>query len=256
MLRGSRNPKIFGSSYQPPIEKKPLSVNHSWRAIITIVALVALVLLIGRLPLFQIKTTELLGDKNDTTANGLHDLQGKPLFSRAVNNFVSKIQAEPSVDQFTCRKGIPSSLRCTISLRTPVFVWQSGQSQYLVDKTGIIFSTSSSEQTDKLVVEDTLQQPIELGRVIVSPEIVTLYQQLVAKLAEKQIITKRLLLSESLYQVTALIDRPGKSSVKGLFLLTDNIQNQVDSISAVLAQKGDSITDHIDARVSGYIYSK
>lgn len=256
MLRGSRNPKIFGSSYQPPIEKKPLKVGRSWRAIITVVVVVVLVVLIGRLPFFQIRSAELIGDSNEQIAQELTKLQGQSLFARSVGKFVSQTETMTSVESFSCRKGIPSSLRCTLLLRKPALIWQSGQAQYLVDKDGVIFAATSSEQPEKLVVEDTFQQPIELGKVIVSPEIVSMYQQLVTMFSEKQLLIKKLQLTESLYQVTAIIDRAGKNPIKALFLLTDNIKNQVDSVSTALAQKGDSISERIDVRVPGYVYTK
>ena len=107
-----------------------------------------------------------------------------------------------------------------------------------------------------LVVEDTQRQPIKLGSIVASPEIISQYRRLVELLATKQLTTKTLLLSESLYQVTAIIERAGNNPIQGLFLLSGDALSQVEALSGVLATKGDSITERIDVRVPGYVYTK
>ena len=106
------------------------------------------------------------------------------------------------------------------------------------------------------MVEDTKLQPIKLGSVVASPEIINQYRQLVELLAGKQLPVKTLLLNESLYQVTAIIERPGKTSIQGLFLLSGDANAQVETVVAIISTKGDSITERLDVRVPGYVYTK
>lgn len=257
MKRGSRNPKLFGSSYVVPTSSgRQKGLDRSWRAIIIVVAFVVAVLLVGRLPVWRLKTIELLGDKNEAISGELNNLLGQSIFSSTISRFVDKTRGELFVSDFFCRRGLPATLRCTLSLRTAEIIWKSDTAHYQVDKRGILFAAQSNEPNELLVIEDTQKQPVKLGAVVASPEIINQYHRLVELLGTKQLTVKILLLNESLYQVTAVIERPGKSSVQGLFLLSGDINNQVEALSAVMATKGDSITERIDVRVSGYVYTK
>lgn len=256
-MRGARNPKLFGSSYVVPNSSgRQKGLDRSWRAIIIVVAIVVVVLLLGRLPVWRLRTIELLGDKNEAVTGELNHLMGQSIFSSSISRLVDKTRANLFVSDFFCRRGLPATLRCTLKLRRAEIIWKSDAINYQVDQRGILFAAQSNEPNELLVIEDTQKQPIKLGTVVASPEIINQYHRLVELLGAKQLTVKTLLLNESLYQVTALIDRPGKSSLQGLFLLSGDINNQVEALSAVIATKGDSITERIDVRVSGYVYIK
>ncbi|MEK7171040.1 MAG: hypothetical protein AAB774_01910 [Patescibacteria group bacterium] len=256
MRQGASNPKIFGSSYQPPSPKSPRRISQAWRPIIGLLVIISGILLIGRLPIFRIDTVELSGGGNDIVRQQLDDLIGQSLFSGSVSRLIEKTQAVTDVDNFTCRRGIPSVLRCQLTLKQPQIVWQSGSQSYFIDKDGVIFAPVSGDISKLLLIEDTKQQPITLGQNIVSAEIINTYQHLIALLAEKNLAASRLQLDESLYQVTAVIDRPSQPSIKGLFLMSNDLDSQVESVATVLAQKSGSVTERIDVRVPGYVYTK
>lgn len=257
MQRGARNPKLFGSSYvvaQSSANRPRL--DKSWRAILLVIVLIATVLLLGRLPVWRLKTVELFGDKNEYISTELNGLLGQSIFSTSVSRLISKTRNNLEVADFVCRRGLPATLRCTLSLRRAEIVWKTGGSGYLVDKRGVLFVAQSTDLTDLLVVEDTQRQPIKIGSVVASPEIINQYRHLIELLSTKQLTAKTLLLNESLYQVTAIIERPGKNPIQGLFLLSGDASSQVEALSGVLTTKGDSITERIDVRVPGYIYTK
>lgn len=257
MKRGSRNPKLFGSSYVVPTTSgRQKGLDRSWRAIIIVVAFVVAVLLLGRLPVWRLKTIELLGDKNEVVASELNQLLGQSIFSPTISRYVDKTRSNLSVGDFDCRRGLPATLRCTLTQRLAEIIWRTDATNYQVDKRGILFAAQSNEPNELLVIEDTQKQPVKLGSVVASPEIIKQYHRLVELLGAKQLTVKTLLLNESLYQVTAVIDRPGKSSIQGLFLLSGDINSQVEALAGVMAAKGDSITERIDLRVSGYVYTK
>lgn len=256
MQRGARNPKIFGSSYQPPTPKSSAKLSKSWRPIIFLILIISGVLLLGRLPIFLIKSIEFSGDPSSELQGRLDGLMGYSLFSGAIARRSSEISNRPEVDKFVCHRGIPSVLRCRLTLKQPRIVWQSGTSQYFIDDTGVIFAAASGDLSKMVVIEDTKQQPITLGQNIVSTTIIGSYQALIDALAHNGLTVSRLKLDESLYQVTAVIDRPGKSSIQGLFLLANDIGSQVSSVVTVMIQKGDAVTERIDVRVPGYVYVK
>src|SRR3989344_2242731 len=257
MQRGARNPKLFGSSYVvPSSSSKQPRLDKSWRAILLVIILVVAVMLLGRLPVWRLKTVELLGDKSERISTELNGLLGQSIFASSVSRVIKKTHSNLEVSEFICRRGLPATLRCTLTLRKPEIIWKTDGAGYLVDSRGVLFAAQPADQTDLLVVEDTQRQPIKLGSIVASPEIISQYRRLVELLATKQLTTKTLLLSESLYQVTAIIERAGKNPIQGLFLLSGDALSQVEALSGVLATKGDSITERIDVRVPGYVYTK
>ncbi|MCR4277846.1 MAG: hypothetical protein NUV80_04710 [Candidatus Berkelbacteria bacterium] len=257
MQRGARNPKLFGSSYVVPQSSgRGPRLDKSWRAILLFIILVTIFLLLGRLPVWRLTTVELLGDKNEHISAELNGLLGQSIFSSSVSRLISKTHNNLEVADFVCRRGLPATLRCSLSLRTAEIIWKSGESLYSVDKRGVLFTAQPTDLSDLLVVEDTQRQPIKLGSVVASPEIISQYRRLIELLSTKQLTAKTLLLNESLYQVTAIIERPGKNPIQGLFLLSGDSSSQVEALSGVLATKGDSITERVDVRVPGYVYTK
>ena len=257
MQRGARNPKLFGSSYVvPSSSSKQPRLDKSWRAILLVIILVVAVMLLGRLPVWRLKTVELLGDKSEHISTELNGLLGQSIFASSVSRVIKKTHSNLEVSEFICRRGLPATLRCTLTLRKPEIIWKTDGAGYLVDNRGVLFAVQPPDQADLLVVEDTQHQPIKLGSIVASPEIISQYRHLVELLAAKQLATRTLLLNESLYQVTATLERAGKNPIQGLFLLSGDAFSQVEALSGVLATKGDSITERIDVRVPGYVYTK
>lgn len=258
MVQTSRTPKLFGSSYQPPPSNSTSSgPSAPWRAIIIIVLAAALVLLLGRLPIFRLKTVELLGDKNDTISTQSNNLLGQSIFSHAVTQFISETKSNITVSGFNCSRGIPNILRCTLKTRSASLVWESDGTDYLVDDTGTIFELGSlPPPPNTLVVVDTKKQVVHLGSVVGSPDMIKQYQHLTDLLNSKQLTVSKLLLDESLYQVSAAIERVGKPTIQASFLLSGDLNAQVEALSGALTQKGDSITERVDLRVPGYVFTK
>lgn len=256
-MRGARNPKLFGSSYVvPPSSTNRPRADRSWRAILFVVILIISVVLLGRLPIWRLKTVELLGDKNEHISAELNGLLGQSIFSSSISRAINKTRSDQQISDFACRRGLPATLRCALTLRVAELIWSTGGSRYFVDKYGVPFAAPVLEQSELLVVEDTQNLPTKLGSIVASPEMIKQYRRLVELLKTKQLPVKTLRLNESLYQVTAVIERPGKIPIQGLFLLSGDIDAQVESLYAILATKGDSINERIDVRVPGYVYTK
>lgn len=272
MRRGARDPKLFGSSYVvPPRSSNQSRLGKSWRAIIIVIVIGAAVILLGNLPVWRLKTVELLNDRNEIiTANSsapssnlslsvagkLNTLIGRSIFSSAISRLINETRSELQVSDFVCRRGLPATLRCILTERAPEIIWKSDGTEYLVDKHGVLFAIQPTARADLIIVEDTQHQPIKLGSVVASPEIIKQYQRLVDLLKIEQLTVKTLLLNESLYQVTAIIERAGKAPIQGLFLLSGDSNVQVKALATTLTTLGDSISERIDVRVPGYVYTK
>lgn len=257
MYRGVRNPKLFGSSYSAPKRagNQP-HLDRFWRAVIILIMLVVAGWLFVRLPYWQIKTVELIGDKDTLIAGEVNGLVSQSIFSTSISRLNKKIRTNLGVSSFDCSRGLPATLRCKLALRKAAMSWKSGDVLYSIDDRGIIFSTLPASQADLLLVEDTQNLPTSLGMVVASPEILNHYRQLVELLGAKGLVVKTLLLKESLYQVTAVIERSGKAPIQGLFLLSSDVKNQVETLATTLATAGESVTERIDVRVPGYVYTK
>ena len=257
MKRGARNPKLFGSSYVAPTSSNNRQyLDKSWRAILIVVALILTVFLLGRLPMWRLKAVELRGDQSERITKDLNALLGQSIFSSSVSRMISRTKDDFAVDKFDCRRGLPATLRCDMTLRKAEIIWESEGTRYSVDKNGVLFATHTDTQSNTLVVEDTLRQPVKPGSVVASPEIIMQYKRLVELLLIKQLTVTKLLLNESMYQITVVIERPGKNPINGLFLLSGNADSQVEALALILATKGDSISERVDVRVQGYVYTK
>lgn len=230
--------------------------DQSWRAILIVVIFALALLLLSRLPVWRLKTVELQGDQDEAVALELKGLLGQSIFSSAVSRMSGRQKANLAVADFVCQRGLPNSLKCTLRNRVPALIWRTGNKEYFVDRSGFLFAEKTGATSGLLTLEDSKLQPVSRGAIVTSPEIIEQYQELVEKLSAKQIAVTALVLNESLYQIIAKIDRAGRSPIQLLLLLTNDIDIQLESIQAVLAQKNDSITESIDARVPGYIYTK
>lgn len=257
MRHSRRTPKIFGSSYEVrQQENKQFSLNRSWRGIVIVVIIIVGVTMLGRLPIWRLTTVELKGDKDSIIATELDNLIGESIFSSAISRLIKRTQKNVAVSDFVCRRGLPNILRCTLTLRQAEMIWKTDGVEYLMDKHGVLFAIKSTNLPELLIVEDSQKQPVSFGSVVASAEIINQYYRLAELLKNKQLKIQIFLLNESLYQITVIIERAGKNPIQGLFILSGDINTQVEALAAVLAAKGDSITERIDVRVPGYVYTK
>lgn len=252
----SRTPKVFATSYRPPQPKNPL-LPKAWRGIAIVVAAVIVITLIARLPYFQLRHISLDGTDDQELINELNELLGHSIFSNLAERRLEQIRFDnPSIDRLECKRGLPDTLRCSITYRQPQLLWQIGSEQFLVDESGVLYGKKSTELPELLVVEDPLTTNAQVGNQVASVEVVTSFKVLREALAAKQLPPLSLTLSESLYQVSAKIGLPSGKQINALFLLTGPLNSQVASLEATIREKGDSIGQYVDVRVSGYVFTK
>lgn len=254
--RASRTPKVFGTSYRPSVAPKTTKLHPSWKAVVLIVLIVGGFFMIARLPFFQLKEVELVGSSNEELSRELQSLAGHSIFSGYVSRKIDQLKLDhPSIEVLSCKRGIPDSLNCQVTYRTPQVIWQVAGQSFLVDKHGIVYGEKLSEFPELMVVEDPLNQNVNVGDLVASQEVIESLKNLRNLLNGRQVVSQQFVLSESLYQVAVKITHNGQP-VSALFLLTASLEGQVESLVTTLGQKGESVKERIDLRVPGYVFVK
>jgi len=211
---------------------------------------------VGNLPYFKIKSVILSGDETTQIEAKMAELKGRSIFSGVIARTVDSIETDYKVEKFTCYKGIPDTLSCKLVLKKPIAVWQSGDLYYLIDRDGVIFSEQASVIPGQFVIEDRLLLPVKNGAVVLSPEIIKHFQNLKTLLEEQKFIVNRFMITESLFQVTVIVDKGTHKGIEVQFLLSNNLQESVTSLVSTFTSRADSIKSSIDLRVPGYVYVK
>lgn len=217
------------------------------------------------LPFFSVSDIQLVGPNSDTTVSSLQKLKGVSIFSSDVTRTVNQIKDNDlTISDLSCSRGIPSTLRCAISLRSPALIWKQGPTLYLVDNNGFIYGTTASAASDQLIVEDRSVEPLGLGKTVASADIIQTYQQAKTELTKRGFAVTNLYVADTLYQVGAVVTGNGRADVNWHpkqpinFLLVTSypVSTQADVLLATTQSKPDKITERVDVRVPGYVYTK
>jgi len=258
----TRTPKVFHANYQPA---RPFSWS-AYKPVLPLIWLLIIAagfLLVGRLPIFLIKTVGVTGASADTQAR-LQSLIGQSLFSSKISQLIDQLkQDSPVIDTLSCRRGIPDTLRCEVTVHQPVFLWQRQDKKYLVSSEGLLYAVAS-EPAALPLIEDRAAQVVELGAYVAGSEILAYYQKLYQLLLDQQFTVDRLFIDQSLYQVNALlkgssnetITFPATGQISVLFAANRPAEDQIKTLMALMQQKGAAITERVDVRVGEYAYYK
>jgi len=253
-----QTPKVFFSSYRPPSSSGGSPTNL--RQLLLVAAIIIGGYFLTRLPVFQITSVEVSGDKDTGVIGSLNELTGTSLFSSSVSLKIDKIITNnPSILGLTCRKGIPNTLRCHLQLRQPSFVWRSGAKTFLIDQTGLAYQEGN--QSKLLVIEDGESLGVELGSQLMSEEVVKVFQDIVSGLKERKITVDRLTIATSTLHPTAVINigkKPPFTSDKVLIRFSTGypLNVQFRLFDQFLKRQSIKVTSYIDLRTPGYIYYK
>lgn len=216
------------------------------------------------LPYFSVTDIQIVGTANADVTAKLDALKGLSVFSTEVTRRVAQIQENDlSISSLSCSRGIPNALHCNISFRAPALFWKQGDKIYLVDDNGFIYGDSVGT-AKAVVVEDKTPEPLSLGKTVASSDIVHSYNDIFTQLTNRGFIVSNLYIADTLYQVGAVITgnsatdvnwHPAKP-VNFLLVTSYPINTQADILLATVKAKSDKITERVDVRVPGYVYTK
>ncbi len=260
-----RTPKVFGTSYQPVKtsgRNRLVVPSKAWRPIISLVVVVAVALLVARLPFFQIQTVTVDGSSNPELAAELQELVGHSIFTSQISRVTNRwLGRDQSLATFVCRRGVPNSVRCSVALRQGVLVWRQGTSEFWVDENGRAFASRQADQPSPLIVEDRLTKVVNLGDDVASREIIDVLIRLQQELGKRSIVVRHFFINDVLYQPGALVtafplanQSVVQKEVSVIFTATETVTGQVRILTSLLAERGEKIDSRIDLRVPGYVY--
>lgn len=254
-------PKVFNANYRPP-RKFDWSSYVSLRAPLIVVAVIAGIILVSRLPFFQIKTVEVTGTTDTSIIDEINTLTGRSIFSHTISTQITTIKAKDvAISDIRCSRGIPATLKCSVVLRQPVAVWRSGGNGYIVDRSGAAYKTLTDE-ANILVIDDRMNTIVTIGTNVMSEDLLATYQQVSDTMKTYGFIVKNLFVTESLYQFGAVVsgrttpDQPYIAAGDLTVLLTVNypIEAQIKTLRQTLQDRSASIKERVDLRVPGYLY--
>ncbi|QQG49983.1 MAG: hypothetical protein HZB70_00100 [Candidatus Berkelbacteria bacterium] len=262
-----KTPKVFNTSYVPP---KRLSANGgvsnslAWRPVVRVLFVVAVIFALSRLPVFKIKQVNIEGADNALLKEELQSLVGQSIFSSTVSRTTERwLRQERSLAALTCHRGLPSSLSCQATMRSPAIIWVQSGREFLVDEEGVLYAEKSGQPLDVPLLEDRVNTDSNLGSQVASREIVEQVIRLKKILSEQSVTTKSLFVADSLYQLGALITsyvgadgQPVQKELTALFISTQPIESQVKALRTLLKERGGSIKERVDLRIPGYVYYK
>ncbi len=259
-----RAPKVFNSTYRPPAPRKERGQYRSLRPLLGLVGVIILLLLLARLPIFTIKSVLVEGTTDAVVISELEKLKGRSVFSQFISSTVQQIRSNHvEIADLICKRGIPDTIRCQVSVREPSLIWRHNNQGWLVDSTGYIYAPAP-ESTTILTIEDRGPTAVTAGQTVISPELVAFYQQLLNGLQEDGYAVTSTYITESLFQLNVVTTGNNKPEIAWtptkpitLMLVTSySVESQRQALRQIVIDKKSSITERIDLRVPGYAYTK
>lgn len=267
--RQGRTPKLFSARipYQPSGEMN-ISLSQLV-SLLTVLAILGLLATFNRWPFLQISEVELVtsgnyqGDETTRAAltGQLQALKGKSILSRELERTKRSLIGEYlAIEELSCQRGLPRTVRCRASYREPWLVMKRSQAQYWVDRQGIIFAPQLDTQLILPLVEDRTQLDLpELGSQIIGDKLVGAILIASGKLKELNLTAEQFFIADTVYQFGAVIPyNPGPAPTKLTILLTSSypLETQLTILQGLLKEKGSTITERVDLRVPGQVYFK
>lgn len=258
-----RTPKVFQSNYRAP-KTADGRRYRSLKPLLWLSVAVMAIYLFGRLPLFRIQTVQVDGTVDEQLTKELEAAKQYSIFSAAIRRNTERVLASNlQLDSLDCRRGLPNTLRCQATMRQPVLIWKQNGQEWLIDKDGFVYASKSSDVRVP-VVDDRGSKAVALRQTVASSDIVSFYNEVIRQLQANGLTVEQLFISESLYQVGANITGstspelpfPQKSPIAVLMTTSYPVESQVMALLEVLKTKNDQISERIDLRVPGYVYTK
>ena len=210
------------------------------------------------------KHIQIEGNPTEESKKEIEKLRGQNILWLSVTRPESEIkQKQPNIKELQILRGIPDTLRVKLVERQPTLIWQVGETWFTLDPYGFIFRKEIIQKnsdntlvypgTDLPVVVDTTGLAVGVGQTIIRPEFITFIHGLKDRLPKEfGLKLVRAEVTETTFNVTAVTD----AGWNILFDTTRPLDNQLRTLSGVLASKRGEIHQYIDVRVRGWVYYK
>lgn len=135
---------------------------------------------------FRVTSVEVVGIESSAVVAVTGRFVGENIFrlnSAAVGQDLR--QAYPAIAEVTIIRGLPRTVRLSVSLREPKVRWQRGGTVFIVDATGQIFAAGEQPEHANLPkIVDLSSAPVAAGQMIVTPVFITFVEKLQNQLSD------------------------------------------------------------------------
>jgi hypothetical protein len=134
--------------------------------------------------------------------------------------------------------------------------WQTGGSQYYIDKNGILFTNPELKDQPSLHFRDIKNVPIEIGKTAVASSVLQFVDEAEISFKTLSISTQRYEIGDDPRSINVVLNEP-KISIK--ISTTESATPQVKDVSiglSGLAKQGKAPVEYLDVRTPGKIFWK
>lgn len=252
-----RNPTIIATT--PPREPAAITMpKWVFKFILALIVVGGLVYFFFISPYFQVKRIETDGFLSTQGNDFLQNYKGKNIFlvnQLALEEDMREVYPEALIVKVY--RGLPDTLRVTVSEREVALVWVSKDRQYLVDGTGIAYeeiNEANRQSVDKLSkITDLHAMNVELGRKVATARLINFIKAFEPVFEEKtKIKITGWEIGETSIHATALTEKGWKVIIN----TSRSADQQVTDLEAILKKHSGDVKEYIDLRVPGYAYYK
>ena len=251
-----RMPKIYGN-LQP---KKQVSTAKAFGWLVYLVITVGSAALILYAlffsSLFTIKHIEVRGVRFSSLAEIQASVPlGRNIWLLSSGNVAQSIMHDPTILSAQLLRGLPGTVRITITERTPSLLWVSGNTTSLVDSEGQVFKQLPSNTVvpaDIPQVHDSQSLPVYDGQALLSPSFVKFVMTTSSELAAA--LPSMPVAGMSVSRTTYVLDVALKDGPTLSFSALSPADVQVRNAASLILTKKIASTAHIDLRVDRWAY--
>lgn len=202
---------------------------------------------------FRVTAITIEGSLNPSVAAAIQSLKGKNTLLLSTQSLeLSLPKQQSSLKSIQIVKGLPDTLKISVVVREPRFIWKTGDTKYYLDDDGIAFTFEDTNTTfddhGLLVVNDSRSLPVVKGTQIVPQRFVSAIRYLNDSFQSK---TGLKITGLSVPETTREIDISTDANVAVKLDTTREIAPQLTSLVLVLAKYRSSIHQYVDLRVEG-----
>lgn len=202
-------------------------------------------------PSFAITEVEVVGADAGLVKSITEPLIGTNIFRiNATAIEENSKQVYDPIERVSVVRGLPHKIRLEITLRAPKLRWQVGDTLYIIDSAGQVFSEGDTPEFSALPkVIDRTNFPIEVGQRIVSPSFVTFLGDIHAKVP---VTLGKPVVSSEITVTTFHIDVILENGIRVRLTTQRPLQEQLDGAAAIINAHPDAKV--IDVRVPRWGY--
>lgn len=208
-------------------------------------------------PYFYVNSIMIEGKINQSARDLVESNKGKNIFSVDSYSLASNIKKlYPEAYNVRVFKGLPSTLKVSLSERTAEIVWNSRGKYFLVDRLGLVFKTASGLESvgeNMVVVTDLTDFEIKDGQRIVSVKFIEFVKDLdqnFEKMTEVKL--KQITVGETSFHPVVVTEL-------GWRVILDSNRScieQITDLELILKKHKSDIHEYVDLRIPGAGYYK